>query len=114
MDTFAAVAMGQANRGKEMMVFDWDRAARLIAESKPQSASAGLSGDWGCTGDEIYADGKIIPDEDVYTYLASTWAEPELEMDGKVIACFLMESECGWDSGTYWPESARAILAGEA
>ena len=42
MNTWAAFAMGEANRGKEMMVFDWDKAARLIGERKPECASAGL------------------------------------------------------------------------
>ena len=29
MDTLKAFAMGDANRGKEQMVFDWDKAASL-------------------------------------------------------------------------------------
>lgn len=30
MNTLSAFAMGAANRGKELMVFDWDKAAKLI------------------------------------------------------------------------------------
>lgn len=112
MDTMRAFAMGEANRGKGSMVFDWDKAARLIVEKGATSASAGLSGDWEWTGGEIFEDGKPVPREDTYTYLASTWATPELEIDGDYIDCFRKESETpGWDSGTYWPESALAILA---
>lgn len=114
MDTMSAFAMGQANKGKESMVFDWDKAARLIKEKQPDEASAGLEGDWGYTGGSIYRDGKIIPEEDTYVYLASTWATPQLDMDGDVIDCYRMESDTlGWDSGTYWPESAKRIIEGK-
>jgi len=109
MDTMQAFAMGQANRSKELMVFDWDKAAALIRERGAQIASAGLSGDWDWTGGPIYEDGA--PDTESYTYLASTWATPEIEIDGKTVDCFLMQSETpGWDASTKWPESALHIL----
>ena len=109
MNTLKALVMGQINRGNELMVFDWDRAARRIIEVHPKSAWAGLSGDWGWTGGEIYCDGKPIKSE--YTFLASTWATPELEMDGNIEPCYRMESEApGWGSDTMWPESALKIL----
>lgn len=38
MNTWVAFAMGEANREKELMVFDWDKAARLIRERKPECA----------------------------------------------------------------------------
>lgn len=111
MDTFSAFMMGEANRGKEMKVFDWDRAAQLIRERKPAEASAGLAGDWGYTGGTIYRDGAPLTRDQTYTYLASTWATPELDMDGEVVACFKMQSQTdGWDSDTFWPDSAKAIL----
>lgn len=109
MDTMKAFAMGEANRGKELMVFDWDKAANLIKEKKPIEASAGLSGDWDWTGGTIFKNGKNVLDS--YTYLASTWATPELDLDGEIFECFKMESETdGWDSGTKWPESSLKIL----
>jgi hypothetical protein len=109
MDTLSAFAMGEANRGKEQMVFDWDKAAKRITEVHPESASAGLRGDWGWTGGEIYRDGEPVRSE--YTYLASTWATPELEMDGDVEPCYRMQSEVpNWDSDTKWPDSALKIL----
>lgn len=46
MDTAAAFRMGELNRGKPLRVFDWITAAKLIAELRPEEASAGLSGDW--------------------------------------------------------------------
>lgn len=112
MDSMAAFAMGEANRGKEMKVFDWDKAAQLILERKPSVVSAGLAGDWEYTGDEIYRDGKPLSQEETYTFLASTWATPEIDIDGEVSDCFKMQSETpGWDSDTFWPETALAIIA---
>lgn len=110
MNSWVAFMMGQASCGKEKMIFDWDKAARLIKERKPECASAGLRDDWGCTGGTIYEDGKPVMDD--YTYLASTWAVPELNMDGDIMECFRMEHEVpGWDSDTKWPKSALDILS---
>lgn len=98
-------------RGDAMKVFDWDKAARLIKERKPDVASAGLGGDWNWTGGDIYRDGAPVPSEKTYTYLASVWATPELDMDGDVVACWVsMAEKPEWDAGTYWPDSALAIL----
>lgn len=109
MDTIRAFMMGEANRGRELMVFDWEKAARLIAERKPSTASAGLSGDWEWTGGDIWRDGGPVIDD--YTYLASTWATPEIDIDGEVIDCFRMQSATpGWGSDTKWPQSALEIV----
>ena len=111
MDSIKAFMIGEANRGKEMMVFDWDKAAQLIKDRNAKNAAAGLSNDWEWTGGRIYENGTIVAEGQTYTYLASTWATPEIEVDGELIDCFKMESETpGWDSDTYWPESARNIL----
>lgn len=111
MDTALAFAKCAANAHREPMVFDWNKAARLIKERGPKSASAGLSGDWEWTGGPIWADGKPVPADDTYTYLASTWAKPELEIDGELMDCFVMQSTApGWGSDTYWPDSAKVIL----
>nr|DAI28140.1 MAG TPA: hypothetical protein [Caudoviricetes sp.] len=108
MNTLIAFMMGEANRDKEMMVFDWDKAARLIAQRKPRIAMAGLRGDWEFTGGVIYENGKLITNE--YTYLASTWAVPELDMDGEIVECYKMEAETPkWDAHTKWPKSAVEI-----
>lgn len=112
MDTILAFAMGQANRDKESMVFDWNRAAEIIKERKVKNASAGLSGDWSYTGGRILENGSPVSREDTCVYLASTWAVPELEIDGDVFPCYKMQSETpNWDSSTYWPESARMIIS---
>lgn len=112
MDNWTAFAMGMANRGKEMMVFDWDKAAELIKERKPECASAGLRDDWEYTGGTIYENGEPVMDS--YTYLSSTWAVPELNMDGDIIECFRMEHEVPeWNSDTKWPQSALDIMSTE-
>jgi hypothetical protein len=117
MDTLKAFAMGEASRGNRVRVFDWDAAARLIVEREATVARAGLAGDWGYTGGTIFRNGKPViggddSDEvDAYTYLASTWATPELEIDGELIDCWRYADETeGWDANTKWPESALAIL----
>ena len=112
MDTLKAFELGQASRYNEKKVFDWDRAAELIKESGFKDASAGLQGDWEWTGGVIFIGGK--PYLDGYTYLSSTWATPEIEIDGMTQPCYKMQSEVpGWDSGTKWPDSALTILKGE-
>ncbi len=109
MNTIAAFAMGIANRGKERMVFDWEKAAQLIRELKPEYAAAGLMDDWEYTGGIIYEEGQ--PVLNAKTYLASTWAIPLLDLDGDIRECYRMESETpGWNEHTKWPKSAIAIL----
>lgn len=112
MDTMSAFAMGESNRHKPVMVFDWDKAARLIKDSGAKSASAGLDGDWEWTGGSILSEGK--PDMESYTYLASTWATPQICLDdGVEQECWKWRSDTpDWDSHTKWPESALAILNG--
>jgi hypothetical protein len=115
MDTMSAFARGEASRGREEMVFDWDRAAQRIRESGATSASAGLGEDWEWTGGTIFAAGQPVTTS--YTYLASTWATPELHLelpDGGYLVedCYRMANDApGWDEETKWPESARALLA---
>ena len=111
MNTELAFMMGELNRGKEPMVFDWDKAARIIREKKPFTAFAGLENDIEWTGGTIYEDGDIV--QDSYTFLASTWATPILildEDDENPIPCFIMEHQTTWGSDTKWPESAVHIL----
>lgn len=105
------IAYQRLGEGKEPKVFDWEKAAKIIIERKAISARAGLSGDWGWTGGEILRDGKPVPKNETYTYLASVHATPELEVDGEIIACYRMQSETpGWGSDTYWPPEALALM----
>ena len=109
MNSIAAMVVGQAYRGNELMVFDWNKAARLIKESKTDYASAGLDEDWEWTGGVIYENGE--PVRDAYTYLSSTWATPKLCINGNFIDCYKMAHEVpNWNAETKWPESALKIL----
>ena len=111
MDTMAAFMRGEAARraGSPLRVFDWEKAARLIVERRPTEAGAGLAGDWGWTGGVIWINGDVIRDQ--YTYLASLWATPILDLDGEEIDCWRLQSDTpGWDSDTKWPDEAIAIL----
>lgn len=110
MDSLSAFARGEANRGKPLRVFDWITAADLIRLCRPAVASAGLAGDWEWTGGDIWRDGKPVPADDTYTYLASTWAIPELKLDGEVRDCWIWQEDTGWDSSTYWPDVALSVL----
>jgi hypothetical protein len=111
MDTLSAYIRNRAAGACELMVFDWEKAARLIVERKAKHASAGLADDWEWTGGEIFANGAPVPHEDTYVFLSSSWATPEIEIDGQREDCFRMRGATpGWDSDTYWPPEAIAIL----
>ncbi len=111
MDSVNAFAMGAANAHKELMVFDWELAAAWILASGVDHAEAGLSRDWNWTGGTIFEAGK--PTKDHYTYLASTWATPEIDLGDGPIPCFRMQSDTPkWDSATKWPPEAMDILDG--
>lgn len=111
MDTLSAFLMGQMNRGEEMMVFDWNRAAKIIKYMGATNAWAGLHDDYEWTGGIILEAGKIVRNS--YTFLASTWATPTLYVGGEEIPCYVMESQTEWNEDTKWPESAVKILLGD-
>ena len=46
METSNAFLIIQIHKDDPVMVFDWNKAARIIKEQNPKIASAGLSGDW--------------------------------------------------------------------
>ena len=112
MNTMEAFARCEASRNKPKMVFDWDKAARIMREQNAKNAVAGLSGDLGATAGTILENGK--PKLNEYTYLASTWATPVLILDDRdeEIDCYIMEEKTKWDAGTSWPKSAREIFKG--
>ena len=111
MDTMAAFEMAKANQDNELMVFDWDKAANLIKASPESEFGAGLSGDWEWTGGDIWSDGKPIPEEDTYVYLSSTWATPEISINGVIQDCYKMQSKTpNWNADTYYPVEAKKIL----
>ena len=113
MDSRLAFIKGETNKDKEPKVFDWVRAAKIIKEKGADSASAGLQSDWEWTGGDILKDGEPIPEKETYVHLTSTWAIPELNIEGEITECYLMESESTWKYGAYWPEEALKILGEE-
>lgn len=98
-------------------VFDWNGAARRIAEVHPRVAVAGLREDMGCTGGVIWEDG--LPQKDYYTYLCSEWATPVLVWATQedvengvehIEECWVLKKGAAWNEHTKWPASALAIL----
>jgi hypothetical protein len=113
MDTRAAFALGEINRGKSMKVFDWNKAAKILKLRGIEDASAGLESDLEWTAGDILRNGMPISDE---AYLVSTWATPLLIIDGEEIPCWIDEKEATWnikDANKEWPESALKILEGQ-
>lgn len=96
---------------REVMIFDWDQAARLIVARQAQNAEAGLEDDWYYTGGVILRDGEPVSG---FPWLASAWERPQLIIDGgEPIDCYRLQSEAAdWGARTYWPESALEILRG--
>lgn len=112
MDTMMAFAKAQAARKSEQMVFDWNKAARLIKERGAKFVEAGLSGDWEWTGGTIFQNGAPVMDS--YTYLSSNHATPEIDLDGDRFPCYCMQSEQpAFNAETKWPAEALAILTCE-
>ncbi len=113
MDTVKAIEkrLAAEDTNAPLMVFDWDKAAQLIRERKPNVAGAGLRHDWEYTGGDIYRNGEPVPPGETYVYLASIWAVPELDMDGVKVPCYReYDEELGWNESTYWPQSALKLL----
>lgn len=113
MDSMQAFmkSMEAQESGAVGRVFDWDKAAKLIKTRNPQQASAGLRDDWEWTGGRIFEGGKPVPASETCTFLASSWAIPELDLDGDIMECWVSaDQKPEWNSGTYWPESALKIL----
>ena len=109
MDTLPAFSKASAAQGREQMVFDWVKAAKLIKEHKPTLAQAGLQGDWEWTGGTIFVGGKPVLDS--YTYLSSNHAAPEIDLDGARFPCYCMQSDQPtFGSDTKWPAEALAII----
>ena len=119
MDTMSAFARGKASRGQPMMVFDWAKAARLIVEAGCKEASAGLASDWEYTGGAIYEEGKPVTSEERSTYLASSWAHPQICIgdrhgDGELQECWVLAADTdGWHEHTFWPPLSLSIINGE-
>lgn len=113
--TMAAFGRGLANQGRPLKVFDWNKAAEMLKAQQPGYAEAGLDGDWGATGGTIWSHGKPVTKDATYTYLASNWATPCIEINGERIPCWIAEADVPTEWGddpakVYWPASALQIV----
>lgn len=108
MDTMIAFARGQAARasGANLMVFDWNKAHRLLTESGVDQADAYLRGDRGFTGGCIWLNGE--PSNEDYVYLSSLWAVPVLEINGEEVECWQFEEAAPDDWDDAWPTIVAA------
>ena len=93
MESMLAFTQTCINKDKPKMFFDWKKAIEIIKEKRPQQAKAGLRDDWEYSGIIIYRNGKFIDREDIFINLSSTFATPELYVDGKIIECFYYKEE---------------------
>lgn len=110
MDTATAFTMGEAPRGNEMKVFDWDKAVDLILERGIRNASAGLQQGLVWAECVILQDGKPVKSKD--GWLASACATPVLvDRDHyEEIPCYIMEHETTYTPHTRWPKPAKEKL----
>jgi hypothetical protein len=116
--TFAdGFTSGRGLNNNPHKTFDWDKAAQIIKDRflqhKDLKAEAGLQKDWGCTGGEIFEDGK--PTNGSYTYLCSNWAIPTLILswDGieqEELECYSLQSESRFNEHSKWDETSLKIL----
>lgn len=116
MDTMQAAMMAEVHKDDRIRVFDWDKAAAILANGRVQDAEAGLENDLEWTGGKILRDGRPLTSrEDTYTYLASNWATPLLIITGETsLPCWRYQDESpGWEAETLWPDSALAVLRGD-
>jgi len=110
------IGMSKPRNPEGTRVFDWAKAARLIREHKPVSASAGLAEDWACTSGYIYNDKGPVDIDNNYTFLSSFWATPVIDMDyggekkNEIIECWVFSKDTNWTCYTSWPDEALAIL----
>lgn len=112
MDTRTAFNRAKAAdlSGSHQMVFDWITAAKIIKQERPSQAWAGLEDDWENTGGLIYTRDGIPDRSETHTYLSSFWAEPQLNIDGRITPCWLWQADTEWDHNTYWPQIALDIV----
>ncbi len=109
--TLREPARTERSKHNRDMVFDWDKAATILADRGATDAGAYLESDYKATWRPILADGQPAPTE--YVWLASGWGPPTLEISGETgVPCWRWLDETSWDGSTYWPASALAILRG--
>ena len=92
----------------ELKIFDWNKAARLIVESKVETAKAGLEEDWENTSRIIWFRGIVAEGN---TPIESRFATPVVEIDGEKIACYIFDCDLDNWQEKEWPNLARIIVS---
>ena len=97
-----------------LKVFDWYKAAQLTRYLGATRATAALQGDWERPEAvvEILRDGKpAFWTALEFDLLASRSSTPELNIDGRIFACYrLQRNTLGWHGKTCWPIRALEIF----
>lgn len=106
--------MAQQNTGGSK-VFDWDKCAEILKEKKAtenkSTVYAGLAEDWSWTADTIMSEGVPLGDDDIFAYLASSWATPILDIDGEEIECWTyLDENTRFRADSTWDEKSLEIL----
>lgn len=94
MEAFARGESARANKNP-FKKYDYKKAIERINEVKPNTASLGISEDWGCTAYEVYTNGMFIIDLTESPNIAgidgSIGGTPTLELDGEQEDCWIFE-----------------------
>lgn len=101
MDSLKAFYMGEAARaaGNKPRQLDWEKAREICEQHKGDVIYAGLKDDMEWTAGLIYDGEKRVKE---YVYVASVWATPVLEIDGKEVECWKYGDDP--DMPAWWTE----------
>jgi hypothetical protein len=106
-----------ARKPGPLKVFDWDKAAKIIADNNPTMALAALAESGELTETLIVKDGiPLFNNHEHLGLLFTMWQTPSIaygNADGgmQVEDCWkLAEDTIGYKPNEVWPESARKIL----
>lgn len=105
MNIYDRIFQEYFSQNRPMMIFDWQKAAKIINERKPSYASAKIDGD-DETETSIFANGKAIIFNGRPGFVCSHWGEPTLCIDGEEIPCYTYEA----DEEEVWPLYALKTL----
>lgn len=104
----AMFQFGHISKDKCDMVFDWEKAAQIIKDTRPYIAYAQLEEDWEKETRKIYQGGIPVYSETVH----SQKYRPMLVVNSeKPIPCFKMEYDT--NGMEPWPTRALNILEGK-
>ena len=96
-----------------LMLLDWDRLAEAIRHRKSKRVEVNLRGRLSALAVTVYFGGRIVPEEHADYSIGCRYRTPVAIIDGAEEPCFVFADERpDWSPTTYWPASARQLLAG--